>query len=90
MAEQKARKLKCPKCGGGGELQILAGLKVKCDRCNGTGFVESYTCNDCEYCGIIIAPYEEWLSMKKYCPSPYLFNHPNPQKCPNFKLKKSE
>jgi len=46
------------------------------------------TCRYCIHAGVIIAPLDESIPMKKYCPSPFLFNHPNPEKCPNFVLDK--
>jgi hypothetical protein len=42
------------------------------------------TCNDCKWCGVIFAPYDEDKPIKKVCPSEFLFNHPKPWKCPNF------
>ncbi len=55
------------------------------------GRTEKITCEDCIHAGVIIDDTywdEEWglveRLLKKYCPSEYLFNHPNPEKCPNF------
>jgi len=52
--------------------------------------MKEVTCNDCEWCGVIIAPLDERERMKKYCPPPYFFDHPDAKNCPNFRLKKKE
>jgi len=45
---------------------------------------QDWTCEDCIYCSVIIAPLNEAKPMKKYCPLGFLFDHPNPRKCPRF------
>jgi len=48
------------------------------------------TCNDCVHAGEIYAPLREEERMKKYCPPEYLFDHPHPEKCPNFRETEKE
>lgn len=46
--------------------------------------MEAKTCNDCKWAGEIIDPQDELEPLKKHCPPEYLWNHPNPENCPNF------
>jgi len=47
------------------------------------------SCKDCVHVGVIYYdPYyegDDLRDLKKACPKGYLFDHPNAEKCPNFK-----
>lgn len=49
------------------------------------------SCEDCIHCGVIVDPGFDLdgneLSLQKYCPDEYLFNHPNAEECKNFGQK---
>jgi len=46
------------------------------------------TCADCIHAGVIyydpLYERDDLRDLKKACPKDYLFDHPNPQECPNF------
>ncbi len=46
--------------------------------------IKKITCNDCKWAGVVIASDYEDTPIQKYCPPNYLWNHPEPEKCPNF------
>jgi len=48
------------------------------------------TCPDCEHCGVFYDPDPVHCvePLKKACPRDYLWNHPDPLSCPNFRYKR--
>jgi len=50
------------------------------------------TCANCIHAGVIyydpLYEYDDLRDLKKACPGRYLFDHPNPLKCPNFVKRK--
>jgi len=47
-----------------------------------------WRCEDCAYCGVTVVP-DYYGNMKKPCPAGYLWNHPDPLRCPNFVPKEA-
>ena len=48
------------------------------------------TCDDCEYCGVIVDDFPPEGRLQKHCPEEYFFNHPNVKDCPNMNTKNSD
>jgi len=48
---------------------------------------EKRTCNDCKFAGELVESHDEFEPLKKYCPPEYMWNHPNPEKCPHFVMR---
>jgi len=47
-----------------------------------------WSCKDCIHCGNIYFSVYDESDLRKACPEPYLFHHPEPaEKCPNFAVK---